>query len=377
MPQSDRRSHVSRRPDVALPPGAVRDDADGGPGRAAEPGAGASPPAGPQAWRDPAREEAYQDARRRVRKLAAFYRHLMAYLVVNTTLIVVYLITQPPKPFFLPTLLGWGVGLAIHGCIVWSRYGLLGRRWEERKIAEWMAGEQVQTLSTEKQLVEAQLRLLQAQIEPHFLFNTLANVVSLIEPAPAQATRMLEHFIAYLRASLAASRATEGTVGQEAALLGDYLEVLKVRMGRRLTYVIDVDPALDGSPLPPMLLQPVVENAIKHGLEPKIEGGQVSVRIRRAPALAGDPEGPRMIVTIEDDGMGFAPDAGTERRPGSGVGLSNLRERLAVLYDGRARLQIEERAPGTAVRIELPLAAQAVTLQTTRPTTPPARPTAA
>ena len=315
------------------------------PAAAPAPPSAATDPA--RVWRSRAREDAYQDARQRVRKLRGFYRHLLIYLVVNTVLIGIYLVTQPPRPFFLPPLLGWGLGLSIHGLLVWTRFGLLGRDWEERKIAEWMAGEQVRTLSTEKQLVEARMRLLQAQIEPHFLFNTLANVVSLIEPAPERATRMLEHFIAYLRASLAASRATEGTVGQEATLLRDYLQVLKIRMGQRLSYAIEVDPALVGAPLAPMLLQPVVENAIKHGLEPKIEGGQVTVRITRAVGEGRD--GPRMIALIEDDGLGFKPGAG------SGVGLSNLRERLAVLYDGRAEVRIEERAPGTAVRIDLPL----------------------
>jgi sensor histidine kinase YesM len=206
-----------------------------------------------------------------------------------------------------------------------------------------MAREQVRTISTEKQLVEAQMRLLQAQIEPHFLFNTLANVVSLIEPAPRKATLMLEHFIAYLRASLAASRATQGTVAQEATLLRDYLALIKIRMGERLQYRIDVDPALNEVPLAPMLLQPVVENAIRHGLEPKIEGGHLTVRLTR--------RGGRMLASIEDDGMGFRPSAS------AGVGLSNLRDRLAVLYDGEAQVRIEERSPGTAVHIDIPLSA--------------------
>lgn len=300
-------------------------------------------------WHDSTSAAALRDARERVRRLRKFYRHLIAYLVVNIGLLLGWLVFQPPRPFFLPTLLGWGLFLLIHGLLVWTRFGLFGRDWEERKIAEWTAGERVRTLSTEKQLAEAQLRLLQAQIEPHFLFNTLANVVSLIEPAPARATQMLEHFIDYLRASLAASRATQGTVGQEAALLRDYLQILSVRMGQRLAWTIDVDPSLDDAPLAPMLLQPVVENAIRHGLEPKIDGGKVSVRITRA-MLARQGRSVRgMVALVEDDGLGFEPSAA------SGVGLSNLRQRLAVLYDGQASLTIEDRRPGTSVRIELPL----------------------
>lgn len=292
-------------------------------------------------WRSAPEQRAYEDARRRVRALRFFYMHAMVYVAVNALLIGFHLIAAPHRPWSGVPLMGWGIGLAVHGVMTWGRVGLLGRRWEERKIAEYMAQEQVRTLSTEKQLVEARMRLLQAQIEPHFLFNTLANVVSLIEPAPQKATLMLEHFIAYLRASLAASRATQGTVAQEAKLLRDYLALIRIRMGDRLHYTVDVDPALGPMPLAPMLLQPVVENAIKHGLEPKIEGGRLLVRLEQ--------RGPRMLATIEDDGMGFRPTAG------AGVGLANLRERLAVLYDGDANVRIEERSPGTAILIDIPL----------------------
>ena len=298
-------------------------------------------PVDPDLWRTAADQHAYAEARRRVRALRFFYMHAMVYVGVNALLMAIHLFSGAERPFARAPLMGWGIGLAVHGIMTWSRVGLLGRSWEERKIAEYMARDQVRTLSTEKQLVEAQMRLLQAQIEPHFLFNTLANVVSLIEPAPRKATLMLEHFIAYLRASLAASRATQGTVAQEATLLRDYLALIKIRMGERLQYTLDIDPSLEAVPLAPMLLQPVVENAIKHGLEPKIEGGHLLVRLAR--------RGPRMLATIEDNGMGFRPGSNT------GVGLSNLRERLAVLYDGDAHVRIEDRTPGTAVLIEIPL----------------------
>lgn len=298
-------------------------------------------PVDPDLWRTPADQRAYLDARRRVRALRFFYMHALVYLGVNAVLVAYNVFAAPARPWAHAPLMGWGIGLAVHGIMTWGRVGLLGRNWEERKIAEYMARDQVRTLSTEKQLVEAQMRLLQAQIEPHFLFNTLANVVSLIEPAPARATLMLEHFIAYLRASLAASRATQGTVAQEARLLRDYLALIKIRMGDRLRYTVDVDASLDAVPLAPMLLQPVVENAVKHGLEPKIEGGQLVVKVER--------HGTRMLATIEDDGMGFKPGGN------AGVGLTNLRERLAVLYDGAAHVRIEDRAPGTAVLIEIPL----------------------
>ena len=287
------------------------------------------------------RQAAYEHARQRVRALRGFYRHLAIYAVVNTGLVAINLLSGSGRLWFFWPMSGWGLGVLVHAISVWGGSFWLGREWEERKIAELLAREKIRILSTEKQLAEAQLRMLQAQIEPHFLFNTLANVVSLIETAPAQATAMLEHFIAYLRASLAASRAVQGTVAQEAELLRNYLELLKIRMGARLAYAIDVDPALERAPLAPMLLQPVVENALRHGLEPKIEGGRVDVRIRR--------EGQRMIARVEDDGLGFRPGANP------GVGLQNLRERLAVLYDGDARLVIEEREHGTAVVLDLPM----------------------
>lgn len=297
------------------------------------------------AWSGVGRE-AYERARRRVRALRAFYRHLAVYATVITGLAVVNLVVSPGRWWFVFPMAGWGVGLFAHGLATWAgsqRAGRLwlGREWEERKIAELMSRERIRTLSTEKQLAQARLRMLQAQIEPHFLFNTLANVLSLIDSAPARATAMLEHFIAYLRATLASSRATEGTLAQEAALLRNYLELLQIRMGDRLAYAIDIEPGLERQPLAPMLLQPVVENAIRHGLEPRVQGGRISVEARRA--------GRRLILCVTDDGMGFTPGES------AGVGLLNLRERLAVLYDGDARLTIEDADPGTRVLIDLPM----------------------
>ena len=285
-------------------------------------------------------QDSYLRARRRVRALRGFYKHLALYLLVNSALLVFNLLKGSATLWAGWPAAGWGIGVVAHGLAVWGGGFWLGREWEERKIAQLLAREQIRTLSTEKQLAQAQLRMLQAQIEPHFLFNTLATVVSLIETAPAKASAMLEHFIAYLRASLAASRSTQGTVGQELDLLRNYLELLQIRMGARLNYQIDVDPALRAVPLAPMLLQPVVENAIKHGLEPKVEGGTVTIHLRR--------QADRLITRIADNGLGFTPGLG------AGVGLQNLRERLAVLYDGQARLTIEETTPGTAVIIDLP-----------------------
>lgn len=238
---------------------------------------------------------------------------------------------------------GWFVAGAL---MIWGVFSLLFWRFysDRARIAEaesQRAAERARAERLERQALDAQLRTLQAQIEPHFLFNTLANAVSLIDAQPATARRMLERLIELLRGSLSASRAQYATLGQEADLVRAYLDILAIRMGQRLRYEIEVEESLRALPLAPMLLQPLVENAIQHGLEPKIEGGCV-----RVSATARDGE---VVIVVEDDGVGF----GATTR-GGGVGLANLRERLAASYGGRARLAIEDTQPGTRVRLVLP-----------------------
>ena len=208
--------------------------------------------------------------------------------------------------------------------------------WRERAAHAEAAIERERARSEgiERQAVVGQLRALQAQIEPHFLFNTLANVTTLIDPDPAAAKRMLESFIRFLRSSLAATRAESTTLGEEAELIASYLDVLQIRMGARLRYAIDIPPGLRGFSLPPMLLQPIVENAIRHGLEPKVEGGEVALAARR--------EGERVRIDVTDTGAGF----GAATR--GGVGLTNIRERLRLLYGDAGRLEIADNAAGGA-----------------------------
>jgi sensor histidine kinase YesM len=219
---------------------------------------------------------------------------------------------------------------------------------ERRIAAETLAARQnEQFAETARLLAEARLQALQAQIEPHFLYNTLANVLSLIDTQPALARHMLERFIAYLRASLLASRAGETTLSAEAELIAAYLEVLAVRMGARLRYRIEIAPALRDLRIAPMLLQPLVENAINHGLEPKVEGGEVLLSARIEQEL--------LCISITDTGVGLGSSTAT-KKPGGGVGMSNLRERLHNLYGGAARLQLIENQPcGLSVRLFLPL----------------------
>jgi len=229
--------------------------------------------------------------------------------------------------------------LSILMTVFWNRWLTNRARLAEAQAEQ--ARIEAHANELERQAVTARLQALQAQIEPHFLFNTLANVVSLIDTDPARARGMLERLIELLRSSLAASREQRGTLGQELALLTPYLEILKVRMGGRLSYRIDVPPELRGAALPPLTLQPLVENAVRHGLEPKVEGGSVQVR-----AQARDGE---LAIEVLDDGVGFGPHAG------SGVGLTNVRERLRSQYGDAARCTVEEAAPGTRVRLSVPL----------------------
>jgi signal transduction histidine kinase len=237
-----------------------------------------------------------------------------------------------------PNLLVSIVLLSVILSALWYRYMLNKSRLAEAEAERERA--RARALAAEKQALDAQLRSLQAQIEPHFLFNTLANVVSLIDAAPTEARRMLERLIALLRASLSASRATTATLAQEVELVDAYLDILAIRMGRRLRYRIDVPPEAALLPAPPLLLQPLVENAIKHGLEPRLDGGSLQVQARVMSDV--------VELTVSDDGCGFRPG------PRAGVGLSNLRDRLAALYGDRARLAIEDLQPGTRVRITLP-----------------------
>jgi LytS/YehU family sensor histidine kinase len=191
---------------------------------------------------------------------------------------------------------------------------------------------ELQRLEAEKRSIEAHLKMLQAQIEPHFLFNSLANVAGLIEPDPALARHLLEDLIRYLRASLKRTRAEGGTLGDELDLLEAYLDIFKIRLGPRLNYSFSVPDQLRAVGFPPMLLQPLVENAIRHGIEPRITGGRVDIAAVR---LDGALE-----LTVRDTGAGFADALG------QGLGLENVRARLAALFGDAGSLAIAELAEG-------------------------------
>ncbi len=217
----------------------------------------------------------------------------------------------------------------------------------QQKVAE--------TQSAGRQIMEARLQALQAQVEPHFLYNTLANVQALTEVDPPAANKMVGHLIDYLRAALPKMRETTSTVGQEVELARAYLNILKMRMGPRLDFNINVPPELSAVPFPPLMLPSLVENAIKHGLEPMREGGRVDVIAE----MVGD----RLRVSVTDTGRGLAADGNlnASMETGGGVGLANIRERLQALYGAAGKLTLESNteARGVKASIEIPINAAA------------------
>jgi signal transduction histidine kinase len=236
-------------------------------------------------------------------------------------------------------LVGFVLLLIMTGIIV--KIVLGGKKKAERRaqVATATAAEE----SLKRQLAEAQLKMMQAQVEPHFLFNTLASVDYLIETDPTRASKMQKNLIQYLRAALPQMREGSTTLGKEVQLCRAYLEILRFRMEDRLQYTVTVPQGLQSAQFPPMMLQSLVENSIRHGLEPKPEGGALTI--------SADIANGKLRVTVADTGLGFAVAA----QPGTGVGLANVRERLAALYSGSARLSIEANSPnGTIVTIEVP-----------------------
>jgi sensor histidine kinase YesM len=205
--------------------------------------------------------------------------------------------------------------------------------------------ERIKRLASEKEALEAHLRLLQAQVEPHFLFNTLSNVLSLIDTNPATGKSMLSDLVFFLRTSLSRTRPTMTTLGQEIDMVRAYLNIQKIRMGDRLSFSIDLCESARQHPFPPMLIQPLVENAVKHGLEPRVDGGNISVAARE--------EGDSLRIAVIDTGNGFSCFKE------GGVGIANVRERINLLFGAEGRLIHEENEPhGMKAIIEIPAKGQ-------------------
>ncbi len=201
--------------------------------------------------------------------------------------------------------------------------------------------ENILRLRNQQQLIEANLKLLQAQIEPHFLFNTLSNVLGLMDSDVENAKIMLDKLTQYLRITLKRTRQADTTLAEELDLLRIYLDIQSIRMGKRLNYRIDVADNLMDTNLPPLLLQPLVENAVKHGLEPKVDGGEVTISARA--------DNNMLTLNVTDTGLGF------QQNTISGVGLSNIRARLLSLFGEKSKLTITDNTPaGVSASFSIP-----------------------
>jgi len=201
-----------------------------------------------------------------------------------------------------------------------------------RRFAARLHAEQMHRADLDRQVTEARLKTLRAQIEPHFLFNTLAHIQRLYQVQPAQGRSMLRNLSDYLQSALPQMRSGSSTLGREVSLVRAYLNVQQIRMGRRLGYAIEVPAELDDAALPSMMLVTLVENAIKHGIGPKREGGQVRIEARLSAS--------GLDVEVRDDGVGLPLSCGT------GVGLANTRARLTTLFGDLGRLEIMNRTQG-------------------------------
>ncbi len=248
---------------------------------------------------------------------------------------------------FQATLIaGLSAGLlyaAVVGAIVYLRA-------QQIAAANRRLSSEKQASEVQRQLTETRLRLLQAQIEPHFLFNTLASAQQLAQKGAPDAARLIGHLVRFLRISIPSMRDDKGALKREFEQVGAYLAIMQTRMGERLQYSVVADPATEQFPLPPALVMTLVENAIKHGIEPAADGGRVDVRA----AI----EGAQLVVSVADTGVGLLPEKRDATETGSGLGLSNIAQRLQAIYGDAARLHLTQNAAqGCLATLSLPRAA--------------------
>jgi signal transduction histidine kinase len=247
--------------------------------------------------------------------------------------------------------LAWGWGrVGTYLTYVWPRYIVLGGmltavlefyRRELRSLRDLQEAE-LDSARFEREMVAARLLVLQAQIEPHFLFNTLANVRRLCSTDPAAGRAMLESLMRYLEVALPRMRDAESTLGRDGDLIDAFLRVQRIRMGRRLAYSLDIPQPLRALPVPPMMLLTLVENALRHGIGPVLDGGTIRV--------AAHQDDGELTLTVADTGLGFSPGSG------SGTGLANIRARLAAQFGERGRLVLgNNEFGGATATIVLPV----------------------
>lgn len=247
--------------------------------------------------------------------------------------------STPPASPLSPRNVGNLLALAALYAMVGGGWALRGYFAEPRRLQAEREHREMLLLRRQAQRSDLKLAVLQAQVEPHFLFNTLASLRSLIRQDPARAEAMLDALSDHLRATIPRLRADleslESTLGQQIDLCASYLALMQVRMGQRLRFDVDVDAATRAMPFPPLMLISLVENAIKHGIEPKAGPGWIGIRARCTESA--------LEVCVEDDGRGLMP--GTS----SGIGLANIREQLRTRHGERAGLAVAARDGGGVV----------------------------
>jgi signal transduction histidine kinase len=236
---------------------------------------------------------------------------------------------------------------------LWPRYALLcgmltiAAEFYRREVAsvEAMQRAELERAALELEMAEARLQVLQAQIEPHFLFNTLANVRRLYDKAHGAGRTMLDNLMRYLEVALPRMREHTTILEHDSELVEAFLRVQQIRMGQRLAFSVDIPASLRAHPVPPMMLLTLVENAIKHGLNPSLQGGLIRVGARR--------DGEQLILSVADTGVGFAPGSG------AGTGLANIRARLAAQFGDQAALGLENNElGGVTATLVMPLAGE-------------------
>lgn len=292
--------------------------------------------------------------------------HLLSGLV--DTFLPVYIAAIPL------TAVGLGVGLLIAGTLIEASpllffqdnyaslvlgifFGVVGlviftTRTHLIEVKAQLAQAKIKRQEQEKLQLETELKLLQAQIEPHFLFNTLSNVIGLVHTKPIEAEQTLINLTTLLRSSLRRTREQSVTLAEEFTIVKAYLDIQKIRMQGRLNYTFSPEnfadaPSLKSWPLAPLLVQPIVENAVMHGIDPAESGGSIHVDAKLV--------GSNLHIIITDTGLGICQDGLSKESGGMGTGLSNVRSRLKTLYGDAASLTVTENKPtGVIVTLLIP-----------------------
>jgi sensor histidine kinase YesM len=243
--------------------------------------------------------------------------------------------------FRVTLIAGLSAGLlyaAIVGAIVYLRA-------QHIAVANQKLTSEKRELDVSRQLTETRLRLLQAQVEPHFLFNTLASAQQLAQKGAPDAAKLIGHLVRFLRMSIPSMRDNKGALKREFEQIGAYLSIMQTRMGERLTFTVSAPLELEDFSLPPALVMTLVENAIKHGVEPSASGGHVDVRAEKINDV--------IRVTVADTGVGFTSTESKDA--GGGLGLSNIAQRLQASYGDHAGVNLKQAQPhGCIATIELP-----------------------